>query len=208
MSGDYLRRYTDLTALIYLLRKSKLTLLDPSSWDDSNDSYYLTLYKEKRKLKSVLALCFTETDERYHYWCVFAPGASGVCVRFSRSRLLAAGDKHAGLQMKAVSYLKLDEIRRRKLKTADLPFLKRYAFLHESEFRIIYESKKRKLRKLDIGIPLSCIDRITLSPWMHPSLSSYVKDVLRSIDGCRHLDIVKSTLIGNEEWKSLGEDAK
>jgi hypothetical protein len=46
MSGDYLRRYTDLTALIYLLRKRKLTLLDPSSWDDSNDSYYLTLYKE------------------------------------------------------------------------------------------------------------------------------------------------------------------
>src|SRR5437660_1465029 len=153
MSGDYLRRYTDLTALIYLLRKSKLTLLDPSSWDDSNDSYYLTLYKEKLKLRSVLALCFTETDERYHYWRVFAPGASGVCVRFSRSGLLAAGGKHTGLQMKAVSYLKVDEIRRRKLKTADLPFLKRYAFLHESEFRVIYESKKRKLRKLDIGIP-------------------------------------------------------
>ena len=33
MSGDYLRRYTDLTGLIYLLRKRKLTLLDPSSWD-------------------------------------------------------------------------------------------------------------------------------------------------------------------------------
>ena len=73
---------------------------------------------------------------------------------------------------------------------------------------MIYESRKRKLRKLDISVPLSCIDRITLSPWMHPSLSSYVKEVLRSIDGCRDLDIVRSTLIGNEEWKSLGEDAK
>ncbi|MGO9402869.1 MAG: hypothetical protein ACLPVW_05280 [Terriglobales bacterium] len=208
MSGDYLRRYTDLTALIYLLRKRKLTLLDPSSWDDSNDSYYLRLYKEKRKLRSVLALCFTETDERYHYWRVFAPGASGVCVRFNRSGLLAAGKRHASLQMKPVTYLKLDEIRRRKLKTAELPFLKRYAFLHESEVRMIYESRKRKLRKLDISIPLSCIDRVTLSPWMHPSLSSYVKEVLRSIDGCRHLDIVRSTLIGNEEWKSLGENAK
>jgi len=123
--------------------------------------------------------------------------------------LLAASGKHSGLQIKPVSYLKLDEIRSRKLKTAELPFLKRYAFLHESEVRMIYESKKHKLRKLDISIPLSCIDRITLSPWMHPSLSSYVKDVLRSIDdGCRNLDIVRSTLIGNEEWKSLGEDAK
>ena len=108
MSDDYLRRYTDLTALIYLLRKRKLTLLDPSSWDDSNDSYYLRLYKEKRKLRSVLALCFTETDERYHYWRVFAPGASGVCVRFSRSGLLAACKKHASLRMKPVTYLKLE----------------------------------------------------------------------------------------------------
>jgi hypothetical protein len=76
MSSDYLRRYTDLTALIYFLRKRKLTLLDPSSWDDSKDSYYLTLCKEKQKLRSVLALCFTETDERYHCWRIFVPGAS------------------------------------------------------------------------------------------------------------------------------------
>lgn len=208
MSGDYLRRYTDLTALIYLLRKRKLTLLDPSSWDDSNDSYYLTLYREKRNLRSVLALCFTETDERYHYWRVFAPGASGVCIRLTRTGLLAAVRERSGLQIRPVAYTTLDEIRSRKLKTEELPFLKRFAFQHESEVRIIYESRKRKLRHLDIGVPLSCIDKITLSPWIHPNLSSCVKKVLRSIDGCRHLDIARSTLIGNEEWKSLGEDAK
>ena len=208
MSSDYLRRYTDLTALIYMLRKRKLTLLDPSSWDDSNDSYYLTLYKEKRKLKSVLALCFTETDERYHYWRVFAPGASGVCIRFSRPRLAAAVRKHSGLQMKPVDYMRLDQMRGRKLKIEELPFLKRFAFQHESEVRMIYESATKKVRKLDIEIPLPCVDKITLSPWMHPSLSSYVKEVLRSIRGCHHLEIVRSTLIGSEEWKSLGEDAK
>jgi len=208
MSGDYLRRYTDLTALIYLLRKRKLTLLDPSSWDDSNDSYYLTLYREKRNLRSVLALCFTETDERYHYWRVFAPGASGVCIRITRTGLLTAVGERSGLQIRPVAYTSLDEIRSRKLKTEELPFLKRFAFQHESEVRMIYESRRRKLRHLDIGVPLSCIDKITLSPWMHPNLSSDVKKVLRSIDDCRHLDIVRSTLVGNEEWKSLGEDAK
>jgi hypothetical protein len=103
MSGNYLRRYTDLTALIYLLRKRKLTLLDQNSWDGSNDSYYLTVYKEKRKPKSVLALCFTETDERYHYWRVFAPGSSGVCIRFSRPGLAGAVRKHSGLQMQPVT---------------------------------------------------------------------------------------------------------
>jgi hypothetical protein len=44
MSEDYLRRYTDLTALIYLLHKRKITLLDPASWDDKNDSFYLSKY--------------------------------------------------------------------------------------------------------------------------------------------------------------------
>jgi hypothetical protein len=208
MSSDYLRRYTDLTALIYLLRLRKLTLLDPSSWDDSNDSYYLTLYKEKRKLKSVLALCFTETDERYHYWRVFAPGASGVCIQFSRSELLGAVGGQSRLRVEPVRYLKLDDMRNKRLKSADLPFLKRFAFQHESEVRMIYESAKKRLRQFNIAIPLSCIDKITLSPWMHPKLSSYVKEVLRSIPACGKLDIRQSTLIGNDEWKSLGEDAR
>jgi hypothetical protein len=147
MSSAHLRRYTDLTALIYLLRKRRLTLLDPSSWDNSNDSYYLTLYKEKRKLNSVLALCFTESDERCHYWLVFAPSASGVCMRFNRSGLLAAVGKQRGLQVKPVSYLTLDDMRSKKLKTAELPFLKRFAFQHESEVRMIYESATKRHRQ-------------------------------------------------------------
>src|SRR5208283_4348177 len=208
MSSRYLRRYTDLTALIYLLRESNLTLLDPSSWDDSNDWYYLALYKEKRNLKSVLALCFTETDERYHYWRVFAPGASGVCIQFSRPRLISAVAKRSGLRLKPVHYMRLADIRSRELKTEELPFLKRFAFQHESEVRMIYESPTSKVRTLDVSIPRSCIDKVTLSPWMHPTLSSYVKELLRSIPGCSGMDIARSTLIGNEEWKSLGEGAK
>jgi hypothetical protein len=80
MSRLFLRRYCDLTALIYLLTERAITLLDPVSWDDSNDSHYAALYKEKKELEAVLALCFTETDERYHYWRVSASGASGVCI--------------------------------------------------------------------------------------------------------------------------------
>lgn len=98
-----------------MLRKRKLTLLDPSTWVDSNDSYYLTLYKEKRKLKSVLALWFTKTDERYHYWRVFAPGPSGVCIRFTRSGLEVAAAKQEGVQMKRVDYLTLEDLRNKKL---------------------------------------------------------------------------------------------
>jgi len=106
-----------------------------------------------------------------------------------------------------VEYVKLTEIRVRQLLSKDLPFLKRYAFEHECEFRMIYESEADEVRKLDIAVPLSCIDKITLSPWIHPDLSEFVKQRLHSIDGCSALRILRSTLIGNEEWKELGEAA-
>src|SRR5437773_1477218 len=124
--NDYLRRYTDLPALIYLLTQEKLTLLDPESWDDSNDSHYLALYREKEKLKSVLAVCFTQADETYHQWRVFASGPGGVCIRFRRSPLLKAVKKQSGLRVEEVRYLTLSAIRHKRLRVRELPFLKRY----------------------------------------------------------------------------------
>ncbi|MGB5081258.1 MAG: DUF2971 domain-containing protein, partial [Burkholderiales bacterium] len=126
MSDTYLRRYTDIPALIYLLNERKITLLDPQSWDDSNDSHYLTLYKEKKKLESVLALCFTQAGETYHHWRVFADGSSGVCIRFKRPELLSAIKKQPGLRTRTVTYLTLEEIRDKKPAIHDLPFLKRW----------------------------------------------------------------------------------
>lgn len=204
----YLRRYTDIPALIYLLSERKLSLLDPESWDDSNDSHYLTLYREKKKLKSVLALCFTQANETYHHWRIFAGGTSGVCIRFRRSKLIRATKKQPGLRIGRVRYLKLGEIRGRKITMEELPFLKRHPFEHEDEFRMIYESKTDAVTRLDIAIPLSAIDRVTLSPWIHPDLCQHLKRMLRSIEGCSALKIVRSTLIGNAEWKNLGEHAE
>ena len=207
MSDTYLRRYTDIPALIYLLSKRKITLLDPRSWDDSNDSHYLTLYREKKGLKSVLALCFTQTGETYHHWRVFASGPSGVCIRFKRSELLRVIRKQPHLRTGAVNYMTLAEMRDKRRATEDLPFFKRQAFEPEDEFRMIYDSETTRIRNLDIPIPLSCIDRITLSPWIHRALYQSLKQRLRSIKGCHALKILRSTLISNEEWKDLGESA-
>jgi hypothetical protein len=86
--NDILRRYTSLPALIYLLSNRAITLLDPSSWDDSNDSHFLALYRDKKRLNCVLAICFTQVSERYHHWRVFGDGSSGICIQFVRSKLL------------------------------------------------------------------------------------------------------------------------
>jgi hypothetical protein len=56
--AGYIRRYTELPSLIHILRHSDLTMVDPRSWDDKNDSHFLSMYREKRDLKAVLALCF------------------------------------------------------------------------------------------------------------------------------------------------------
>ena len=80
--SKFLRRYTNMTTLIYMLKEKKITLLNPEKWDDKNDAYYMSLYKKKGSLKSILALCFTQVPERYHHWRVFAGGPDGVCVRF------------------------------------------------------------------------------------------------------------------------------
>jgi hypothetical protein len=207
VSKKYLRRYVDLPALIYLLRERAVTLLDPKAWDDNNDSYYLALYREKKKLKSLLALCFTQTTESYRHWRVFAGGSSGICIRFERSELLKAINWKPGLRTEAITYLTLGGIQKRAVAIEELPFLKRHAFEHEDEYRIIYESKTEKLSKLDLAIPLSCIDGITLSPRLHPALYQHVTETLRSLKDCDSLNIARSTLISNEEWKSYGEGA-
>ena len=188
-----------------MLREQRITLLDPQSWDDKNDSHYLRLYREKKSLNTVLALCFAQASETYHHWRVFAPGSSGVCISFKRKELFKAlKAEHPELRMRAVEYLTLNKIRRRTLATEELPFLKRYPFLDEEEFRVVYESTKTK-SKLDIPIPLSCIYKITLSPWLPNALSDGVKTMLRGIPGCGGLKIRRSTLISNDEWKKLGD---
>ena len=83
--------------------------------------------------------------------------------------------------------------------------MKRYGFKDEYEFRMSYESRTRKVRSFDVAIPLSCIHRITLNPWLHPDLFPHVKKAILSVGGCGSLDVVHSRLIDNETWKRAGD---
>lgn len=207
MTKKILRRYTQLPALFYMLSERKLTLLDPNSWDDKNDSYFLEQYKAKRKLETVLALCFSMAQETYHHWSVFADGSAGVCIQFKRDELIDAIKGDSAVRYGEVKYLTLDKIESRKLKIKELPFTKRYPYLHESEWRIIFNSAKRRKQFHAIPIPVSSIRRISLSPWLPDVFKEHVKNTIWSIKDCGKLEIVRSTLIGNERWKKAGEEA-
>src|SRR5207253_3305180 len=122
----------------------------------------------------------------YHHWHVFANGPSGVSIVFHRSELLTAMETRRGVRTGAVHYMKIDEMRdKTHLAIKELPFLKRWPFGDEDEFRIIYGSSTKTLSSLDIDIPLSCIERIVLSPWLPKSLATPLRTTLKSIDGCQ-----------------------
>ena len=204
-----LRRYTDIPALLYQLHSRCITLLDPTSWDDTNDSYFMLKYKEKSNLQSVLALCLTQTEETYHHWRVFSGHASGACIVFDRQAFIDALSKVEGVHCGSVEYKRVRDVRGEatQLSIDSLPFIKRAGFTPEAEFRVLYTSKREAVRFLDIPIPLQCIEEIRLSPWLNSRLRKCMKDTLRAIPGCESIEINRSTLIGNFTWKKLGDRA-
>ena len=207
MPEKIVRRYTQLPALLHILSERKLTLLDPASWDDKNDSCFLEQYKSRCELKTVLALCFSMAPETYHHWSIFAAGSAGVCIQFKRDELLAVIKNCDGIRQREVKYVPLRTVNGRKLKVRDLPFTKRYPFQDENEWRIVFESDVDEKSSHDIEIPLSAISRVNLSPWLPEVLKDNVKKALWAIKGCAKLEISRSTLISNERWKKMGEEA-
>lgn len=200
-------RYTDLPSLIHILKNRQLTLLDPMTWDDKNDSSFVTLYREKSKLASVLALCFTRSQETYHHWRIFAPTSSGVRVTLNEQLLRNSIDGVDGLQLTEVEYVKLADIRKSELSRHRLPFIKRYPYRPESEVRLLWESETEERLSYNLPIDLKAITKVTLSPWLHPALVESVKSSLKAIDGCSKLTVHRTTLISNDEWLKHGATA-
>lgn len=205
MTEPRLRRYTNTPALLRILRKKVITLLDPMKWDDSNDSFSLSVFKQRKDLQTLLALCFTETAETYHHWRVFAGDSSGVCIIFNKELLLECFKKSYGFEYGSVDYRTIAEIRKNRLLVAELPFVKRAGYIDECEFRIIYKSKTRKVASKDVHIPIECIEKIFLNPWMPKALVQTFRETIGSIEGCERLNkfVFRSTLVGNNEWKEL-----
>jgi len=190
-----------------MLRQKSITLLDPSTWDDSNDTFYLSEYKRRKGFKSVLAVCLADVDESYHYWKVFSGHASGVCVRLRQGLLLKALNNVPGITVGAMDYRPMTMARRRILSVDEFPFVKRSAYADELEVRVLWCSATEEKTQLEVPIPLSCVGRVTLSPWLPRSLVDATKETLCSIDGCSNLEVVRSTIIGSEEWKNVARKA-
>ena len=203
MSAVTLRRYTNLAAAIHTLMRRTITLLNPASWDDKNDAYFISQYIDRKPAKSLLALCFAEALETYHHWKIFSHGSDGVCLEFDKGMLLQALQRYDGLQAQAVTYKRIDEVRNMHPCVDELPFLKRHPYQDEKEFRLVYEDRSHLIESKEFGVPLECIQKVKLSPWLAPNLSKSVRATLRRIEGCENIKIHQSQLINYEQWKRV-----
>ena len=202
----YLRRYTELPFLIHLLHSKQLTLLNPRTWDDKNDIYFMDTYRKKNGFQSLLALCFSECSETYHHWKVFSGNSSGVCIEFEKIKLLDQLSKFNGLRYGSVEYRTIKSIEEKRPRLEELPFIKRRPFKDEKEFRIIYEEKDTLLDYKNFDIELSVIHKVIINPWMPEAVFNTVKPLIKSILGCSRLKISKTTLVNNEAWKKISPD--
>jgi hypothetical protein len=201
---EFFRRYTNLAATIHILRNKTVSLVNPATWDDKNDAYFMAEYKRIVGAKSVLALCFAECGETYHHWRVFCQGVDGVCIELNKENLLSSFRQDKFIKHGYVKYELIKNVRARKsFMPEELPFLKRRPFEDEREYRIIYNDPNENHEFKDYKVKISWISRITLNPWIPKTLYLSIKDTLKSIDGCSGLSIAKSTLVDNVEWKKV-----
>lgn len=198
-----LKRFTTLAAAIDMMLNERLALLSPATWKDTNDVAFLEEYARQRGAARLFATCFTQSPETYHHWQVFAADNEGVCVEFDRRALLTSLRDDERYYWRDMEYVTLDKLRkRRSLALEDLPFLKRWGFRDEREFRLIYECDDTARAIHHVPIERRWVTRVVLNPWLSGSLADGVKLALRSLPGCAALKVARTTLIDNARWKA------
>lgn len=180
--------------------------MDPQTWDDRNDRYFMSLYKAARRRASLYALCGTLANETYHHWRVFTGSSDGACIEIRRLPFEAHLRTLDGVRFGPMDYLKLEEMERLGQTDADrLPFLKRSGFKPENEYRVIADSPDPQGPAMAIPFELEWIGRVHINPWLPAALADSLKATLRSIPGNERLSVTRSRLIENSRWKSAGD---
>ena len=194
-----LNRFTTIPFLIDLLRRKKLALLNPAFWDDFNDRETMEIYRKAAKAKSIYALCMTYKNETIHHWNAFANGTSGCCIEFSPAKLIDVLDQNGIMHGKA-EYIRVRDLADTKIKTEQIPFVKREPFSPESEYRLVALSAKSQEASFSIDIDLDIIRKVTISNKVpKPVFESLKESIKEMVPGCR-AKIYHSTLYNNADW--------
>ncbi len=201
-----LKRYTTLASALDMLVQEHLALLDPSKWKDTNDTHFLGAFTDCVKANSIYAACFTQAEETYHHWQVFAGDNEGVCVEFDKEALLGSLVDQRRYMWDDMKYRTLGQLRvRKRINAYELPFLKRKGFADEKEFRLLYHATGAQKPVHLVPIKREWIKRIIINPWLNDALYKSMRTALKSIPGCGNISVIHTSLINNTEWKDACE---
>ncbi|HEX3664381.1 MAG TPA: hypothetical protein VHU23_04010 [Rhizomicrobium sp.] len=201
-------RYTSIAYVIDALSRREMTLLNPSSWVDKNDSLYISFYKQYRNVAHVFATCCTLSKETFQHWYIFGVSSAGAFIEYDRATLEACFEElklqgHS-LRFDEVQYLTLENVEKPTVSLESFPFLKRWGFGPEKEYRVIAETNNHDAISYPIPIPLNVIRRVVINPWLPRSVVDSLKARIRSIDGCEKLKVDHSRLIESDRWIAAG----
>jgi hypothetical protein len=168
---DYKRvyRFTTLDRFIEVLKTKKFAFVNPSSWADPFEKFFLErdflINNEKFKLpikEKIFAVCVSGTISSEAYWKVYAPKEDGIRLTFETEKLLtnfldkiSDADVYIGKvsyqitkEFHKISFDKkglIKEIKNSKIGEQQIKLLlkKRKSFLYEDELRIIIIPHKK-----------------------------------------------------------------
>jgi len=199
MNPPYLKRYMQLPQALHILSQQLLNLGDTRYWQDRSEVAIFEKYRDAKKLKGVLALCFTEAPETHHQWAIYAQGVSGVCIEFDKAGLLKAFNRDPRLRHGNVDYVKVRDASAYRGRVDEWPFVKRIQFRDEREYRVIYNDEDG-IRFFELGFSLKFVNRIHLSPWIQENVLESNIELIRRIPGCENLTISRTTVLENRSW--------
>jgi len=181
-----------------MIRRQRLVLMDPSLWEDKNDSELMLEYKRQKKVKKLFAICFCCGGETIHHWNAFS-GANGCCIEFDRELLIRRLHKLPGVRYDDVTYKEIEDIDPNRIETRCIPFTKRWPYKCEKEFRIIWEGNTNQACH-EIPIDYDMIRKITISQKVQGSVFATIRDYLRDVLCRPSITINHSTIYRNRKW--------
>lgn len=183
-----------------MLNRNKLAFLNPDEWPDKNDSLAVKRYKELKGISNLFACCFTQTAETYHHWQVYGK-EEAVRVIFNKDKLLSQIVNDKRYTSGVVEYVLLKNFSNTVLSADKLPFVKRWPYRDEHEFRIIYsDDKKDVLHYLDL--PDNCIEQISIGPQLDEKRFADIKAEIR-MTSINVPKIYRTTILHNTRWINM-----
>ncbi len=198
-----IKRYTELPYVLQALCSRELTLLSPGSWDDKNDAFFVEEYRKKANHGSIVATCLSAANPTYHHWKLFTHGASGAALYFKRREFEDWLEAHPKLEGQFVVYRTEDKLREHPPSIAELPYVKRWAYRAEEEFRLLLGCANRNVKVQSVEFDLGMVEQVVLNPWLPKPTFQAVKKVIQSIDGCSELPVLRATMVQSDSWQKL-----